>query len=401
MFPKNALHIDNVMNPPIVVIANKIKNLVSPNQSIVSFGQGVPFFGPPEFALKELSVEMLNSESLLHRYSIDEGLQQLRELVAENSRKKRINVTSDQVLITTGANQAFYIALSALCNPGDEFIVPTPFYFNHVMAIQLVHGVPIFVPRLKDDMDLDIKAIREAITPKTKGIILTSPDNPTGSVYPKKTLDRLFNIVYEQKLYVIHDETYAEFIYDSDHPHVSMLSYEHYLERTIGIYSFSKVYGMAGYRLGYLLFPEMLRSALMKIQDTIVVCPPVIAQQLALILLTNEKQTKMWFSSKLTVLNSVREFVLQQIKEIPQFYLSQKSLSGFGGFYLFPEVINHKFKSLDNLIDQLIHKKAVVLIPGNAFGDYWKTNIRIAYGNVSLDQAQEGFERIRHFFEIG
>ena len=390
-----ASQFNRIITPPIVETSNKIKALAPSNQKLISFGQGVPYFGPPAFALEALSGEMQQDHSPLHRYSLDEGLDSLREVLLRKAKASEIIVTLDQILVTAGANLAFYIAVAVLCNPGDEFIVPTPFYFNHVMAIQSIHGIPVFVPRLPN-LDLDLEAITNCITNKTKGIIITSPDNPTGSIYSKKTLEAVYQLAQEHDFYVLHDETYLDFVYNPDtHPHMSVLTLEDTLDRTFGIYSFSKAYGMAGYRLGYLLFPSAFRSALMKIQDTIIVCPPVNAQYLAEIILTEENATRQWFKTKFAELHKVRHYVLSQVNDIADLYLPQDSLSGLGGFYIFPMLQTDRYTHADEFVNDLIQQQAVVLIAGNGFGDHWKQYFRIAYGNVSLEHAKEGFERIR------
>lgn len=394
-------HINEVLSPPIVDVARIIKNS-SRKKELISFGQGIPFYNPPDFALDELKRKITGKENYLHRYTVDEGLPDLIEaILKERSLKGQTDLTRENIVITAGANLAFYLALSCIASAGDEIIIPTPFYFNHVMAVQIKQCTPVLVPR-KPDLDLDIEEISKRITSKTKAIVLTSPDNPTGAIYSKTTLKKIFDLACHYNFWIIHDETYEEFIYDKEKtPHVSMLDFEKGArKRVISVFSFSKIFGMSGYRAGYLIFPNILYQNLLKLQDTIIVNCPVLSQTLVKILLDHGNETKSWFQTNFKQLGQVREYLIKEITNSNFFSLEKNSLSGLGGFYLFPQITDSVYKNNSvKLVTDLIQKQDLVLLPGIGFGETWSNYIRISFGNVNLDQVKEGFTRLNEFFK--
>ena len=262
----NLNHISEVFSPPIVDVARIVKNSTR-SKDLISFGQGIPFYNPPEFALDELKKSLISENNYMHRYTVDEGLPDVIELILKRQAgKNRINFARENVILTAGANLAFYLALTSITSYGDEVIIPTPFYFNHVMAVQILQCTPVLIPRLSN-LNLNIAEIERKITSKTKAIVITSPDNPTGAIYSRETLQRIYELAEKHDFWIIHDETYEEFIYDTAKaPHSSMLDFEkNDLHRVISIFSFSKIYGMSGYRAGYLIFPSKLYINLLKL----------------------------------------------------------------------------------------------------------------------------------------
>lgn len=393
--PQEAHHIHSVLSPPIVAIARYASEHASTNRQLISFGQGLPFFGPPQFALDQLGPKLNSSASALHRYSPDEGLAELREELLLHHRQEVPNLQGG-VLVTAGANQAIFTTLATILNPGDEVLVPTPYYFNSVMAVQILRAKPVFVPR-QPNFDLDIPALEAAVNDRTKAVIITSPDNPTGAVYPRRSMELVYDLAVKHDLWLLHDETYRDFLFAENSRHFSATALEPELERVVGLYSFSKAYGMAGHRLGYCLYPQSLAESLVKVQDTLVVCPPVPAQHLALTLL-RQNQTQSWLVDQLLELAKVRSFVLRELASLGSLSLPDDSLSGHGGFYVFPELTSDRFASADEFVKALIREEGVVFLPGDAFGPHWGGHVRLAFGNVSMEQAQEGFARMNRFF---
>lgn len=393
-------HISEVFSPPIVDIASIVKTTTR-HKELISFGQGIPFYNPPDFALDKLKESLTSSENYIHRYTVDEGLPDVIELILKRHNSKGRNLARENVILTAGANLAFYLALTSITSYGDEVIIPTPFYFNHVMDVQILQCKPVLVPRLPT-MDLDIAEIEKKITIKTKAIVITSPDNPTGAMYSKETLQRIYELAEEHDFWVIHDETYEEFLYDREHSnHFSMLDFEKTdRHRVISVFSFSKVFGMSGYRAGYLIFPSKLYKNLLKLQDSIIVNCPAVSQTLVKVLLEREQETRSWFDSNFKQLREVRKYILEEINQSNFFELQQNSLSGLGGFYLFPAISSKQFQNKSfELVSRLIKEQDVVLLPGMGFGDTWNNYIRISFGNVNLTQVQEGFSRLKEFFK--
>src|SRR5262249_42010158 len=181
-----------------------------------------------------------------------------------------------RVMVTAGANMAFVHALLAITSLGDEVILPVPFYFNHEMAIEMAGCAPVRVPT-DERYQLDLDAIRRAITPRTRAIVTVTPNNPTGAVYPEPALRAVSRLCQDHGLYHISDEVYEYFTYGAAR-HVSPASFDGAEKFTISLFSLSKAYGFAGWRIGYMAYPESLANAIMKVQDTVIVCPPVISQ---------------------------------------------------------------------------------------------------------------------------
>ena len=171
-------------------------------------------------------------------------------------------------------------------------------------------------------------------------------------------------------------------------------------KRVISVFSFSKIFGMSGYRAGYLIFPNILYQNLLKLQDTIIVNCPVLSQTLVKILLDHGNETKSWFQTNFKQLGQVREYLIKEITNSNFFSLEKNSLSGLGGFYLFPQIIGSVYKNNSvKLVTDLIQKQDLVLLPGIGFGETWSNYIRISFGNVNLDQVKEGFTRLNEFFK--
>ena len=303
-------HISEVLSPPIVDVARIVRESIR-QKELISFGQGIPFYNPPKFALNILKGSLTSNENFIHRYTVDEGLPEIIELLLEQHRRKgRLNLTRENIILTAGANLSFYLALTCITSFGDEVIIPTPFYFNHVMAVQILQCSPVLVPRFPT-LDLDISAIESCVTKKTKAIVITSPDNPTGAIYSRDTLKKIYDLAEKHDFWIIHDETYEEFIYDPNKaPHVSMLDFEPQIRnRVISVFSFSKIYGMSGYRAGYLIFPAKLYRNLLKLQDTLIVNCPTPTQVLVKTILEHEHDTKEWFSNNFKQLQDVRKYI--------------------------------------------------------------------------------------------
>ena len=392
-------HITEVLSPPIVDVARIVKN-TSRKKELISFGQGIPFYNPPQYALDTLKKKLDPNENFVHRYTVDEGLPDVLELILTKHAKKGFNFSRENIILTAGANLACYLALTNITSFGDEVIIPSPFYFNHVMAVQILQCTPVLVPRLPD-LNLDLASIEKNITSKTKAIIITSPDNPTGAIYSRDTLQKVYDLAEKYNFWIIHDETYEEFIYDNEKsPHVSMQEFEkNDLKRVISVFSFSKVFGMSGYRAGYLIFPAILYKNFLKLQDTIIVNCPVVSQLLVKEMLQRETETKDWFQTNFGQLQQVRDYLLNELSGSSFFEIDQTSLSGLGGFYLFPRIIDQSYRDKSfELVKKLIEEQDLILLPGIGFGDSWTNYIRISFGNVNLQQAQEGFRRLKDFF---
>jgi aspartate/methionine/tyrosine aminotransferase len=350
----------------------------------ISLGQGVVSYGPPEEAVE--AARRFGSTLSDHRYGPVEGLPELvRAIEAKLERENGIRVRPvSRVLVTAGGNQAFMNAVLAVTDPGDEILLPTPFYFNHEMAIVMAGARAVGVPT-SCNYQLDLQAIEGAITPRTRAVVTVSPNNPTGAVYPADTLRMVNALCRERGVFHIHDEAYEYFIYGGAR-HFSPGSAEGSASHTISLFSLSKAYGMASWRVGYMVVPEALFEAVNKIQDTVLICPPTVSQHAALAAL---EVGRTYASRHLDRLDATR----RSIRET----LSQPGVPcdvppADGAFYYLVRV--HSALDPMTLCERLIRQHQVAAIPGSAFADPAACSIRISYGALDADSMTEGMRRL-------
>ncbi|MBE0569368.1 MAG: pyridoxal phosphate-dependent aminotransferase [Deltaproteobacteria bacterium] len=348
----------------------------------ISLGQGVVHYGPPRSALDAIP-EFLASFPH-HRYVPDAGLPELRKAFEEKLRAENgIDAPHERrIYVTAGANQAFLNAILAVCDPGDEVILLAPYYFNHEMAVRLASAVPVEVST-DERLQPDLSAIEAAITGRTRAVVTVSPNNPTGAVYPEETLSAIHRLCRERGIYHISDEAYEYFTYDGGrHFSPGSLGGDH----SISLFSFSKAYGMASWRVGFLVAPGHLYDELMKIQDTVVVCAPAISQHVAL---RSMKEGRGYCRSFLPGLSRVREEMLKRLAGIPGLVTVPPAR---GAFYLFARV-NTGLTAI-HLAERLVREHKVSVTPGETFGAGPGCWLRIAYGSLREDTAAEGIARL-------
>jgi len=348
----------------------------------ISLGQGVVHYGPPPAALSAIP-EFLRTVPH-HKYIPDAGLPELRKTFEEKLRAENgIDAPfGRRILVTAGANQAFLNVVLAVCDPGDEVILLSPYYFNHEMAVALASAVPVIVAT-DDRLQPDLPAIEAAITKRTRAVVTVSPNNPTGAVYPEETLAAIHRLCAARGIYHVSDEAYEYFTYDgARHFSPGSLGGEH----AISLFSLSKSYGMASWRVGFLVAPERLHDDLMKIQDTVVVSGPAISQFVGLRAMGEGRN---YCRARLPSLARVRGELLSRLGEIPDL-LSVPPAQG--AFYLFPKV-RTEMRAI-TLSERLVREHRVAVIPGETFGVTEGCHLRIAYGSLREETAVEGIDRL-------
>jgi aspartate/methionine/tyrosine aminotransferase len=348
----------------------------------ITLGQGVVHYGPPRAALE--GIPRFLDRFPHHRYVPDAGLPELRKAFEVKLRQENgIDAPFERrIFVTAGGNQAFLNAVLAVCDPGDEVILLAPYYFNHEMAVALASAVPVPV-QTDDRLQPNVQAIEAAITKRTRAVVTVSPNNPTGAVYPEETLSAIHGLCARYGIYHISDEAYEYFTYDgARHFSPASLGGEH----TISLFSFSKAYGMASWRLGVLVAPEHLHDELMKIQDTAVICAPAISQIVGLGCL---RQGRSYCASHLPALGKVRREVLNRLAGIPDLMNVPQAL---GAFYLFARV-NTELSAI-RLSERLVREHKVAVIPGETFGAVSGCWLRIAFGSLREETAVEGIDRL-------
>jgi aspartate/methionine/tyrosine aminotransferase len=369
-----------VQTPIIPVIADLIRR----HPGTISLGQGVVAYGPPEAA--RLKLRGFSERPENHKYGPVQGIPPLlerleRKLLEENG----IDLSRGyKLVVTAGANMGFLNTLFAIADPGDEVILPLPYYFNQEMAIRMLDCQPVFVPT-DADYRLDLAALRAALTPRTRAVVTISPNNPSGAVYPEATLRAVNALCREYGLYHISDEAYEYFTYGPAR-HFSPASIDGAEGHTIALYSLSKAYGFASWRIGYMVFPEHLHDAVRKAQDTNLICAPVIAQTAAVGALDVGVA---YCREKLAGIGRVRETVLEALREVADFC---RIPPAEGAFYILLKV-NAGLNAL-NLAERLIREHHVAVIPGDAFGLEDGCYLRIAYGALEPETAQAGIRRL-------
>jgi len=374
--------IDRVQSPIIPTIAA----MVRANPGTISLGQGVVSYGPPADAIAALP--SLMQDPALHRYQAVTGIAPLVEAIAAKLRDENgVDVGGGAgIMVTAGSNSAFLTAVLAVADPGDEFVLPTPYYFNQEMAIRMCGCVPVPV-RTREDWQLDVDAIARAVTPRTRAIVTLSPNNPTGAVYHEQDLRAVSALAAGRGLYHFSDEAYEYFTYDGAR-HFSPASIPGALGHTLSFHSFSKNYGMASWRVGYVVYPAALSDAMNKVQDTNLICAPVVSQLLALEAL---RRGRAIVAPRIAALAGVRREVhaaLASLGELASFPRTE------GAFYVLT-----KLPGVDDALAfnrAMVERHGVATVPGFAFGlaDTRAANYqRLSYGALDAATVAEGVRR--------
>ena len=376
----NSSRMEQIQTPIIPLVGELIAN----NPGTISLGQGVVSYAPPQDSLEALQKFWQDSQQ--HKYQPGIGIPQLREAIATKLQRDNQIAIDDEnaVVVTAGSNMAFLNAILAITQPGDEIILNTPYYFNHEMAIAMINCHPVLVAT-DANYQPKITALAKAITPKTKAIVTISPNNPTGVIYPQETLLAINRLCSEAGIYHISDEAYEYFTYD-DIPHVSPGSFPKSSAHTISLFSLSKSYGFASWRIGYMVIPQNLLLAVKKIQDTNLICPPVISQHAATGALTTSSS---YLSTNIGEIGKVRAIVREQFKQLPD---SCQITSAAGAFYFFIKVATD-LSDLE-LVTKLIEQYKVAVIPGSTFGLTSGCYLRVAYGALTEANARAGVSRL-------
>jgi aspartate/methionine/tyrosine aminotransferase len=374
-----------VQSPIIPVIADLIRR----HPGTISLGQGVVGYGPPATALAQH--ERFLAEPANHKYQPVGGIAPLlaaieAKLATENSVQVGA-ANGNRLMVTAGGNLAFMNAVLALADPGDEFILPTPYYFNQEMAVTMANCRPVLVST-DASYQLDVSALRAAITPRTRAIVTVSPNNPSGAVYPAATLRAVNALCAERGIFHISDEAYEYFTFDGAE-HFSAASIPGSAPHTISLYSMSKAYGFASWRIGWMVFPQELEAAMRKIQDTLLICPPVVSQFAALGAL---EAGAGFVHEKLRAISEVRAVVRDALAPLVADGICDVPPAQ-GAFYFLLRLRNGNRSALETA-EWLIREHGVAVIPGNAFGLAHGCHLRVAYGALQKETAAEGIGRL-------
>lgn len=324
------------------------------------------------------------------KYSENAGLLALRQAIARYlARTEGLSYDpASQIVVTPGAMGALFLALKVLLNPGDEVIVNEPCWTNYIQQIRMCGGVPVSVKTdAQRGFDLDVSAVAEAITSKTKAIILNSPCNPTGAVASAETLSQLAKLAQERDLVVLADEVYKHILFDG-RTYTGFATLPGMKERTLVIDSLSKTYAMTGWRIGYAAGPEELIRNMIKLQENVSACAATPCQVAAIEALEGSQDHLKYMVEQYRLR---RDYVIQRIAEIPGLSCHTPA----GTFYAFIN-ISRLGMPCEEFAMKLLEEKQVVVVPGTAFGDFGEGYIRLSYA-TSMECLEQGLEALEEF----
>ncbi|MDE0309473.1 MAG: pyridoxal phosphate-dependent aminotransferase [Acidiferrobacterales bacterium] len=370
------------MNQVQAPIIPEVADLIVRNPGTISLGQGVVYYKPPE-QISQGVQEFMQSNS--HHYQAVEGIPALRNLIGQKLQDENgIETEGYEIVVSAGSNMGFLNAILAIADSDDEIILLKPWYFNHEMAVRIAQCTPVSVDT-DEQYQPDVKALEKAITAKTRAIVTISPNNPTGAVYDREMLIKINNLCRDANLFHIHDEAYEYFCY-GDAEHFSPASVDSAIDHTISLYSTSKSYGMANWRIGYMLIPPRLFKPVRKIQDTNLICPSVISQYAAMECL---KVGRGFYESRIGEIDKVRRHFQQSLHGNST--ASHGRLQG--AFYAFLHLPQVGLSDMD-IVRFLIEQYQVAVIPGVAFGMASARCIRASYGAMQPATVVEGIDRL-------
>ncbi|OUL20289.1 aspartate aminotransferase [Nostoc sp. T09] len=369
-----------VQSPIIPVVGELIKN----SPGTISLGQGVVSYNPPPQAVEFLAKFLAEPSNNL--YKAVEGIPPLVAALATKLQAfNSIEINEENcIVVTAGSNMGFMNAILAITSPGDEIILNKPYYFNHEMAITMAGCRPVLV-ETDENYQLRPEAIALAITPKTRAIVTISPNNPTGVVYSKTALREVNQLCGTRGIYHISDEAYEYFTYNGV-KHISPGAFAGSSDYTISLYSLSKAYGFASWRIGYMVIPQHLLVPVKKVQDTILICAPVISQYAALGALQAKDE---YLKENIGAIAQVRQSVLESLNRLQGLCTITPA---DGAFYFFLKV--HTQINAFELVKRLIQEHQVAVIPGTTFGMEDGCYLRVAYGALQQESAKAGIERL-------
>lgn len=365
----------------------KMFNKALEYDNVISFTIGEPDFTASENVVKA-GCEAISKG--LTKYSENAGILPLRQTIAEYlKRALHVNYNSEtEIVVTTGAMGALYLTLKVLLNPGDEVIINEPCWTNYIQQIKMCDAVPVAVPtKVEEGFTLDMKKVREAITGKTKAIIINSPCNPTGAVLSKTVLQELADLAKEKEIVILSDEVYKHILFDEE-KYVSIASFEDMKKRTVVIDSLSKTYAMTGWRVGYAAGPEEIVKNVTKLQENVAACVAMPCQYAAMEALRGPQNH---LEHMVKSYKERRDYVMKRVDAI-------KGVSGTmpkGTFYAFLSIKDTGISS-EEFSMGLLEKKQVVVVPGTAFGDFGEGYIRISYA-TSMENLVEGLNKIEDY----
>ena len=366
-------------------IDSKAKAMKAEGIDVCGFAAGEPDFDTPDH-IKAAAIEALNSG--FTKYTPSSGIIELRQAIAEKfQRDNKLEYKPSQIIVSNGAKQSCFNAIAATCEPGDEVIIPTPYWLSYPEMVRIIGAEPVFVQTKEENgWKMTAEEFENAMTPRTKMVILNSPGNPTGSIYTREEMEKIVEVASEEDILILSDEIYEKLTYDGvEHVSIASLSPEAY-DLTITINGFSKAYAMTGWRLGYLGAPEPIAKAIDSIQSHSTSNPCSFSQRGGLAALKGDQQPVLDMRDEFNVR---RDYMYDRLSKIQGI----TAVKPQGAFYILANISRLSLTS-QNFADRLLSKANVAVVPGIAFGD--DRTIRFSYA-TSIDVINKGMDRFESF----
>jgi len=367
----------------------------------VSLGQGIPSFATPSF-ITDAVARSLREDDRIGKYSLQPGLPELKaEIAADIYRRKSVSADPEtEIFVSCGAMESLAASIATVVERGDEVLIPSPNYASHIEQILFAEGNPVFVPLMEHDgWKLDLDGFQKAITPRTKAILICNPMNPTGTVFSPDEIKSVANLALENDLFLIADEAYDFLVYDQL-LHSSFVSLPELKNHLLASFSFSKIYCMTGWRVGYLYAPSHLIDQVLKVHDAFAICAPTVSQYAALAALraTNGKDGEgdRFIAGLVKALDERRELTCKRLDRLTSLFSYQKPR---GAYYVFPRILPQVMNSMD-LALRLLYEAKVITIPGSSFGPTGEGHLRLSFGgtkaeiDMAFDQIETWAEQV-------
>ena len=380
---KTSIVADNIKLSLVRSLFNEAKKY----DDVIDFTLGDPDVQTHQ-AIKDAACEAIQLGKT--RYSQNAGLLDLRQTISKYYERKegfKYN-PENEIMVTVGAMEGLYLALISMLNPGDEVIIPAPYYVNYTQMVRMCHAVPVIVDNPEStDLSFDIADLEKAITPKTRAIMINTPSNPSGRIIPQDKIASIAELAKKHDLVVISDEVYKCLIYDNK-PFKSIVAIEGMRERTILINSLSKEFCMTGYRIGYVLAPEEIIAAMTKLQENVCACAPLPSQYAAIKALSGEEE---YSRNMVDIFTERRNVLFEGLSKIDKFNVKAPEAT----FYMMVDISKTGMNSVD-FCYALLRGAHVAAVPGITYGQCCDHFIRIAF-TLNIDKIKEGIKRITEF----
>ena len=366
----------------------KFFDVVTEMPDAISLGVGEPDFDTP-WPIREEAIKAIKAGRTF--YTANAGLAELRKAICDYT-KRKIGVSYDpatECFVSVGGSEAIDLAFRATMEPGDEVILPQPCFVSYEPCVRMAGGVPVTIDlKEENDFRLQPEELEAAITPKTKALFISYPNNPTGAIMEKEDLEKLVPIILKHDLLVVTDEIYSELTYGGKN-HVSIVSMPGMQERCIYVNGFSKAFAMTGWRLGYAMAPKAIMQQMVKIHQYCIMSSPTISQYAAIYAMTDgDADTQMMRHSY----DQRRRYLMRRFKEMGIPCFEPK-----GAFYIFPNITEFGMTSEEFALE-LLKREKVAVVPGSAFGACGEGFLRISYA-YSLEDLRVAFDRIEAFIQ--